>query len=290
MRDIFKLQDEIVRSLITTVGLELSLLERGIVIPQQTNSLEAYDYLLRGFEGVITPTPEAYARSRKMFERAIALDPRYADAYAWLGLLRLSAYIWQWDGKHALDEAEEFAQKAVSLDNYNSSAYAVLGWVAMFRHRFDESVADGEHAVTLNPNNAFAYLALSEISGGAGKPEAQVAYAKKALRLDPRHPELYFFEIGWACIAMERYRESADAFNAAPPNNPYTHVGLIYAYMELGRDRDARTEAAQVLRLSPKFSLKIVKETFRRTGGSRGDWDDPVRRHLLDDLRKAGLK
>jgi len=50
MGDIFKLQDELVQSLTTTIGLQLPMLARGIPVRQRTNSLEAYDYLLRGFE------------------------------------------------------------------------------------------------------------------------------------------------------------------------------------------------------------------------------------------------
>jgi len=75
MRDIFKLQDEIVKSLSTTLGLQLSMFEKGIVIPQRTGNLEAYDYFLRGLEELITQTPGAFARAREMFEKAIKLDP-----------------------------------------------------------------------------------------------------------------------------------------------------------------------------------------------------------------------
>jgi hypothetical protein len=92
MRDIFKLQDEIVQSLTTTLGLQLSMLEKGWLIPQRTKNLEAYDYFLRGFEEFIGLTPDGFARSRKMFGKAIALDPDYADAYALSGFVRFLGY------------------------------------------------------------------------------------------------------------------------------------------------------------------------------------------------------
>jgi adenylate cyclase len=86
-RDIFKLQDEIVQSLITTLGLQLALLEKGVVLPQRTNNLEAYDYFLRGFEYFLNVNPQdGFAKVRKMDEKAIELDPGYADAYAILGM------------------------------------------------------------------------------------------------------------------------------------------------------------------------------------------------------------
>jgi adenylate cyclase len=169
----------------------------------------------------------------------------------------------------------------------------------MFRNRPDQAIADGERAIALDPNSAFAYLALSKISGGAGKWEAQLGYAKKAMRLDPGHPEVYLFQVGWAYLGTGRYREGANALSAAPANNFFTHVGLAYAFMELGREQDARAEAARALRLSPNLSLELLNRTFQGNCGlvangrdtpHCGDWDDPSRRHFLDDLRKAGLK
>ena len=154
----------------------------------------------------------------------------------------------------------------------------------VLRNRTEEAIADGERAIALNPNNALAYLALADISGFAEKHEAQLAYAQKAMRLDPNHPEIYLVQVGTAYNAMGRYLEAADAFRRAQASIPVTHIGLAYAYMELGREQAARAEAAEVLRLAPKFSL----EEFRNR--LPGDWDSPPKRHFLDVLRKAGLK
>jgi adenylate cyclase len=89
MRDIFKLQDEVVQSLTKTLGLQLFVLEKGFVISQRTYNLEAYDYFLQGFEEFTQDNSVAFMRSRKMLEEAISLDPRYADAYAVLSRLLL---------------------------------------------------------------------------------------------------------------------------------------------------------------------------------------------------------
>src|SRR5215472_15678785 len=104
------------------------------------------------------------------------------------------------------------------------------------------------------------------------------------MRLDPGHPEIYLLDVGWAYLVTGRYREAADALGAAQPNNPFTHVGLIYAYMKLGREQDARAEVAQVLRRAPDFS---VEEANKRTPG---DSSNPSRQDFVDVLRKAGLR
>jgi len=100
---------------------------------------------------------------------------------------------------------------------------------------------------------------------------------QKAMRLDPNHPEIYLVQVGAAYNAMGRYREAADAFRRAQATIPVTHLGLAYAYLELGREQDARAEAAEVL-LAPKFSL----EEFRKR--------IPISDHFVDVLRRAGLK
>src|SRR5216684_1924769 len=81
MKDIFALQDEIVRRIVTTVNLQLSLWDqRGVLVRKHTDNLEAYDDFLRGFAHQ-NGTEEGNAQARQMFEKAIELDPRYADAY-----------------------------------------------------------------------------------------------------------------------------------------------------------------------------------------------------------------
>jgi adenylate cyclase len=284
MRDIFKLQDEIVQSLIPTIGLQLSMLEQGVVVPQRTNNLEAYDYLLRGLERIGTQTPDAFARARKMFEKAIALDPNYADAYALLANLDLAEYAWNSE-QGELDRAQALARQAVARDDSDSLAYAVLGAVLNFRGHAEEAFAVETRAVALDPNNPVAYRALSEISAILGKPEQDLLYAQTAMRLDPKHAANYSFDAGVAYNLLGRYREAATAFNeSSETNNPWLHLGLVMAYTELGQEDDARAEARQVLRLAPKLSLEDIRKILP------WDWSTPVHRRFLGDLRQAGLK
>ena len=64
---------------------------------------------------------------------------------------------------------------------------------------------------------------------------------------------------GVAYNGMGRYAEAVEALKRSEPNNPWVHVNLIHSYSELGREQDARAEAAEVLRLSPGFSLEEVE-------------------------------
>jgi adenylate cyclase len=299
MRDIFKLQDEIVRSLAATVKLELGLLGRGYdFAPQRTNNLEAYDYFLRGFETWFRTATGGFAQARKMLEKSIELDPGYADPYAYLGFWDWLEYVWQRDNNaSALNRALERANKSISLDDSNSLAYTVRAWVAAMQDKREQALLDAGQATSVEPNSAFAWMARADINNAlVGKPEETLTYVQKARRLDPRHPEIGCQQEGWAYNIMGRYAQAVEALkecedtniswqNSGGPYNPYTHVALVFAYSELGRQREAHDEAAEVQRVSPGFSLG---EWQRRSSGM--NWQEPKGQYLLSVLRKAGLK
>ena len=287
LHDIFALQDEIVQSLVATLNLQLTVLQRGWFLPQRTKNLEAYDYFLRGFESILNPTPDSLAKGRKMFQKSVELDPGYANAYEALAFSYLEGYIWQLDkDPGVLDRAAELVDKAIALDDSDSDAYAVRGWIEAEKDQHDRAIADGKQAVSLDPNSAFAWLALADINDilwAESKPEEVLACAQKAIRLDPRHPESYSMQEGVAYNEMGRYAEAVEALKRSEPNNPWVHVNLIHSYSRLGREQDARAEAAEVLRLSPGFSLEEVERM-------PGDWQGAEGQRYLSDLRKAGLK
>jgi len=257
-----------------------------IVIPQRTNNLEAYDYNLRGLEAVLTGSPEGFAQARKMYEKAVTLDPGYGDAYAGLGFLDFVFYSWQWTSDPGeLDRAAALANKAIALDDTNAGAYIVRGWVAAVEGKRDQAIANSQRAVSLDPNSLWAWYARADINNTlGGKPEETLAYVEKTRRLDPRHPEIGCVLEGGAYSRMGRYAAAVDELNRCEPNNPWRHVSLIFAYSELGREQEARAEAAEVMRVSPRFSLEQMQQRLPV------NWQDPGRQHFLAVLRKAGLK
>src|SRR5262245_62923574 len=96
LQDLFALQDEIVQKIVTTLKLQLTVQEQGILVRKHTDNLEAYDAFLRGTEYYWRFTQEAIAQARQMFEKAVALDPQYAEAYAWLSTTYYLEWAWRW--------------------------------------------------------------------------------------------------------------------------------------------------------------------------------------------------
>src|SRR5262249_17271708 len=133
--DLFTVQNDILRKIVTTVALLFRLdslgLPRGFAAVQPTDNLEAFDYWLRGEECYWRWTRQDHISARRFFEKALTLDPKYPDAYAELGWTYSWAVFLQWSENPRADikQASELAQKALALDDSNSRALALVSWI-----------------------------------------------------------------------------------------------------------------------------------------------------------------
>jgi len=288
LQDIFALQDEVVQKIVTTLKLQLTLWERGSLVRKRTDNLEAYDYYLRGLESFWRFTKEANAQARQLFEKAIELDPQYAEAYASLGMTYNLARVWHWsqDPAQALERAFELEQQAVALDDSLPMAHSILGLVYLFKKQYAQATAEAERAISLAPNSARNYLTLGAILNFTGQAEKAIGVLEQALRLDPHNPVAYQGTLGWSYLLARRYEEAIATQRKVLSHNRNmldSHLILTICYSELGREEEARAEAAEVLRVSPTYSLEVTRQTWPAK--------DPARtEHLLAALRKAGLK
>jgi adenylate cyclase len=287
MRDIFALQDDIVRKIVTTLNLQLTLWkEHGILTRRRSDNLDAYDDYLRGWEYSWNFTKEGNAKAQQMFEKAIALDPQYAEAYSSLGFIYWFAWVNQWtQDSHALDRAVQLSQHAIALDDSLPGAHIVLSYTYASDRQYDQAITEAERAIALGPNSGQGYCSMASALNSSGKPAEALGAVHKAMRLDPRNQEFYSLFEGAAYMLIGRYEE------AIPPLKSYLaryysfitgHLYLIVCYVELGRNEEARAEAAEVMRINPQFSLAVQKQ--------RNPIKEPLRDRLFGDVAKAGLK
>ncbi len=290
LKDIFSLQDEIVRRIVTTLKLQLPLdIQWSNFFAQNTDNPEAYDDYLRGMEYSQSFSEEGILKARQMFEKAIELDPAYADAYGALGY----TYFWSWYSQHGgddpevLDRAIGLEHKAIALDDAHAYfAHANLCRFYPFKRQYDEAVAESQRAIELAPSYTYAYFSIAEASNRSGKPKEAIGFVEKTERLDPRNRGLFELDRGLAYILMGRYAEAIPIFKAyfvSYPNVPWAHVWQAIAYAELGRWEEARAETPEIMRISPGFSLKAEKERMSLQ-------DDTLEERYINDLRRAGLK
>jgi adenylate cyclase len=129
------------------------------------------------------------------------------------------------------------------------------------------------------------YLMLADSNFALDRnPAQQIEFALKAMRLDPRHAAAYWAQVGYAYSRMDRLFDANYAFRKSDQSNPYVHIWLTCDYARMGRYQDARAAAAEVLRVSPEFSLEGMEQRVPAI------WRNPKQAQCLAELQKVGLK
>ena len=287
LKDIFALQDETIQKIVAALAVKLTEEEQERVWRRYTDNMEAYDYLLRGWEYWWRTTKEMNAQARQMFERAIELDPKYAAAYAALCWTYWMDWIMQWSqDPQSLERAFELAQRAIALDDSLPGAHQALGYVYLFKKQHEQAIAETERAIALDPNDADGYATLGFVLTYSGKPEEAIRLVERAMRLNPRYPVTYLACLGYAYRLTRRYEEAIAVQKRVLTRNPDfvgAHFNLATTYSELGWEEEAQAEVAEVLRLSPQASLEGVRRVL--------PYKDPAElERVLAALRKAGLQ
>src|SRR5713101_6991191 len=222
-----------------------------------------------------------------MFERAIELDPHYAQAYAQLGCTYYLEWFYNWNyTPQTLERAGELARKAVALDESLPAPHVVLGAVYVWQKQHDLAIHEAERAVALDPNGAEGYSALGGILAWAGRPEEGIPMGERAMRLNPRYPIQYLINLGFTYRIAGRYEDAiatGKKILARQPNFPPAYFLLAYSYAQLDRLEEAKAAGAEFQRLVPSASLEQWKQM--------APFKDPaLLERDLAALRKAGWK
>ena len=286
LKDIFALQDEVTQRIVAALVIKLTEDEQELLVRKGTDSLEAYDFILRGSDYFYRFTKEANTQAQKMFERAINLDPGYALAYTLLGFTHWMEWAFRWSqDPRLLEQAFKLAQKAISLDDTGSKAHSLLGKVYLWKRQYDQAIAELEKTIALNPNYADGLAGLGEILCFAGRPAEAIAELKKAIRLNPIPPVWYFHSLGHAYFLTGRYKEAISALKRVINRNPNfwpAHIYLAASYIKIGQEEKAWAEAEEVFKVNPNFSLDDAGQRLPYK-------DQAILERLGDILQKAGL-
>jgi adenylate cyclase len=180
---------------------------------------------------------------------------------------------------------KDLAQKALSLDRASAEAHQALCFLYTMIRQYEKGIAEGEHAVILDPNSADSHSMLGTSLHFAGRYEQAIDLLKKAIRLNPIPPTIYFLFLGNAYQLAGRYEESIVAYKKVLNRNPdhlFAHLRLAATYILINREKEARNEASEVLRIDPEFFI----EPFAKTVLYKKQADLEL---LLSSLRRAGL-
>jgi adenylate cyclase len=145
------------------------------------------------------------------------------------------------------------------MDGSNSSCHANLSFPYLWLREYDKAVSEAEKAVSLSPNSATAYWALGSALTFSGRPQEGIPMLKKSLRLSPipiHSQVLGMLAVSYGMLGQHEetiatYKKILQIYG---PDHLVAHVGLAIVYALLNREKEARTEGTEVLRIDPKFS------------------------------------
>jgi adenylate cyclase len=229
LTDIFAIQDEITHAIVEQLRVKLLPQEKKSIGQTPTDNVEAYTYYLRGRQFLHRHSKSYYQLARRMFAKAVELDPLYARAYA--GIADCDSFLFlHYNVDVGIDNILATSAKALALDNRLAEAHASRGLALSLGERYEEAEAEFELAIALSPNSF----------------EAHYFYAR-------------------ACFAQGKFERAAALFERAAEIKPDDYQSLcllIHIYRSLGRDRNKLDAARKGIERAEK-ELTIHPENPR---------------------------
>ncbi len=290
VKDVFAVQDDIADKIVTALRVKLTEGEQVRVRRRTTDNVQAWELVSQAVEHHLrVGRTDGRGQARSLYEQAIAMDPRFAAAYAALSFLHAQdvRYGFTSSPGQSLELAAELAQKALALDDSLPEGHASLAYVHLMRRQHAEAVAEAERAVALLPSGLHVTRVLAEVLRFSGRPGDSVELMKRTMRLSPMYPPVYVWLLGNSYQAAGRYAEALVThrkFVDLAPDDASGHFGMALAYAGLNREAEARAAMAQALRLNPRIM------TLERMAKILPYKDPADVERAVELARKAGLQ
>jgi adenylate cyclase len=291
LTDLFALQDEITVKILNAIRVKLT--ERGLssgAVPY-AGGKQDLDCLLKYMEAqghVQRVNIEDNNMARRIAEEAMATCPEPQKPYAQMAIIHMMDYFLgaTKSPRESIEKAIELAQKSLAVDDSRAEDHARLSLLYCLRKEWDKAIAEGERGIALNPSGADVQSWYAQTLTFVGRPEEAILLFEKAIRLNPFGPSRYFMGYGHALRYVGRFQEAVSAYKKAikrEPNNLIAHLLLAATYSMMGLEKEAQSEAEEVRRLNPKYSVDYFAKVSPYKDQTETD-------KIIDALRKAGLK
>jgi adenylate cyclase len=288
--DIFDLQDQVTASVVGAIAPRLEQAEIERAQRKPTESLDAYDYYLRGMAAFNQWTREGSVEAVANFHRAIEIDPKFGSAYGMAARCypQRKANGWIADAAGEAAEAERLARRAAELGKDDALALCTAGFTLAYVGS-DLETGDSliARALELNPNLAWAWLCSGWVKVWLGDAKAALEHLARSIRLSPHDPQLFRMQtaMAYAHFGDGRYAEAASwaekAFRERP--DQVSAIRILAASSAMAGRQDQAWKAVERLReYDPTLRLSTLKQQL------------PIQRpdvldRVVEGLRKAGL-
>ena len=289
LEDVFDLQDQVTVSVVSAIAPKLEQVEIERAKRKPTESLDAYDYFLRGTASLHQGTKEAISEALRLFYRAIELDPEFSSAYgmaAWCYVVR-KMNGWMRDLAREVAETRRLAQRATELGRDDAVALCWGGYALSYvAGDVDGGLAYIDQALSLNPNLAAAWNFSGWIRIILGEHQSAIDRFERALRLSPRDPTVFHMRTGiaYANFLAGNYDIASSAARDALRDQTWLGGLRVLAASKAlaGHLEEAREAMDRLLQVDPALRISNLKDRI-----SPLQPEDFAK--YADGLRKAGL-
>ena len=285
LTDVFAVQDDIKEEIIGALSVKLGAAEDAVLSGRPTDSIEAYEYYLRGRRAMYQGDLRSLRLAYWTFEKAIELDPDFAEAYASLANVyaidyagALSPFDWTRPPMRARAAAESLARRAQAITPALATAELALARLRLAELRFEDALSHAEQTISLAPGHSDGHMIKALVLTTLGRHQEALMAIEKALRRNPKAPPDHFVTLGMAQFALHDYPSALNSFERAADATP---VSLHWQALALYAATQGRMgmQLPKLGWLQPSVSEVLTFPIY----------DDEVdQEHLIDGLRLSG--
>jgi tetratricopeptide (TPR) repeat protein len=231
--DVFDIQEKVSRSIVAGLKMKLAQAEEHKISEHPVASASAYDCYLRAKHEIAKWTEPALDRALHLLETALKLTGDNAVLFAGLALVHITYSIGAFrTDEETMEKAEQYAQKALSLDPEMAVGYYVLAYIALFRGDQKQGFIYAKRAVSLNPNDPGAVMSFAFAAAYTGKSSTSRPFVERLLHVDPLNAETHVISAiqeYYECRFEESLKAGRTAFELDPESimSRYLYVASL---------------------------------------------------------------
>jgi adenylate cyclase len=294
LEDIFAVQDELTRSIVTTLATQLGKDVVQRAERKHPANVKAYEYYLWGNREYHRFSADHNVKANSLYAKAVELDPNFARAYAGLSNTYCTDFLLNWLRlEDAPAKGLEAARRAVELDGNDAWCRCMFGAAQLMNERWEQAEGEFDRALALKPGDAEVLVETGHGLIMVGRPEDGVGIIEEAIRLNPLYPDVHRRWLGLGLFRSRRYEDAVDALCAVNLLDGWGYAWLAAAYARLGQTKLA-TDALEMFVKKRRQELTSAGASAGSTPDLLGNYRKNFRyeaewEHFLGALRDAGL-
>ncbi len=282
--DIFAVQDEIAHNIVVELQVQLVTGESSRRSETGTKNIEAWELAMRASRLVASHVHDNAIAAKKILERALELDSNYPVAWVEMGWIYWQESVWKWSAEpeKSMQLAFDAAQKALSLDEFDSHTYGLLGHIYLVRGDRRQAIEMSEKAVELAPSDSILLALLANVLIDSGQLKEGIQKIQRAIRLSPFPRPWQLSLLGTGFHLLGQNETAISALKHAVEREPDSHLARVWlasTLAEMGRLDEAREVSKAIVSIDPSFSALSWAESYRSKSHER----------LKENLLAAGL-